>query len=130
MDLLDTHARMRIPPGHDVRPLRDVLAQREFHGRRSTGEFQFVAGQSPPKFDDLALPADRIRRAVQDHGGRNAAGQLPVNVDVVGVDEVADAHLASDRPARLVDAPVGRDVRMWIDQSGRQCRPPRSITVA
>ena len=42
----------------------------------------------------LAEPCRMLR-------GRHAAGELAVDVDVVGVDEVADANLGGDRLRRL-----------------------------
>ena len=51
---------------------------------------------------------------------RNAASELPINVDIRGIDEVANAHLGGNRLADFVDAAVGRHVRVAIDDAGRK----------
>ncbi len=47
------------------------------------------------------------------------SGELAVDRDVVGVDEVADPHLGGDRLRRLVDAAVGRHMRVAVDNARR-----------
>ena len=80
---------------------------------------------APAKLDHLVLSADRIGRAVQDVRRGDAAGQLAIDVDVGGIDEVADAHFGRDRLARFVDAAVGGRVRVAIDDAGAKCACPR-----
>src|SRR6185295_7994032 len=73
---------------------------------------------APAQLDHVVLPANRVRAAVQHVGGRDAAGQIAVDVDVGRIEDVLDAgHRADGRPA-FVDR-VGGDVRVTVDDAGR-----------
>ncbi len=52
-------------------------------------------------------------------GRGNSTSQLPVDRDVIWVNEVADPHLAGDRLCAFIDPTIGRNVRMAIDDSRR-----------
>ncbi len=60
---------------------------------------------------------------MQDIGARYAAGQLAIDIDVLMIDEVADSDFGRDGLARFVHTTVGGNVRMAIDDSGRDVLP-------
>ncbi len=51
--------------------------------------------------------------------GGHATGELAVNLDVGGIDHIADAHFAGDRVTALVHALADGSVRMAIDDARR-----------
>src|SRR5262249_19800568 len=71
------------------------------------------------------LSADRIRGAMKNVGGGNAARKIAVDVDVIGVQYLFHRHHRRDRDASLVDT-FRRDVRMAVDNS-RDHKLPGSI---
>ena len=74
---------------------------------------------APAQLDDRVLAADRVGAAVQDVGGRQAAGEVAIDVDV-GRDRARPrmpGHRADRRPA-FVDGVVG-DVRVRVDDARR-----------
>ena len=119
-DLLDPGAGLRIAGGVVVAPvaLLDVFAERELDPRRRPLELHLLGERAPPELDDLVLAADGVGRSVQDVGRGQPAGEFPVDSDVVGVDDVGDAHLGRDRLARLVHAPRRGGVRVAVDEPG------------
>jgi hypothetical protein len=56
---------------------------------------------------------------VQLVGGDQPAGELPVPVDVVGVDHVGDTDLGGDVPRRLVDVAADAGVGVRVDEPRR-----------
>ena len=121
-DLLHAHPRLRISRGVLVAPvaLFHVFAKGKLDAGRRFRELHLFGQGAPPQFDDLILAADRICRTVQNVGRRDASGQLTVNVDIVGIDEISDSHFSSHRLRALVHASVGGHVRMAIDNARRQ----------
>ena len=81
------------------------------------GELHFLAGSAPAELDDLVLPADGVGRAVQDVDGGHAAGELAVDVDVVGSMKSPMRTSAVIACVRFVHAAVGGDVRMAVDDA-------------
>ena len=87
-------------------------------GMRAFEEQVFAALLAPAQLDDRVAAADRVARAVQHVGDRDAAGELAIDVDVGGVEHVLDAHHRRHDRAALVDG-VGGDVRVRVDDAGR-----------
>ena len=119
---LDAHSAGRIPPRTLLAELPHVLrvlAERELDAWHRARELEVVAaGLAPAQLDHQVLAADRVCAAVQHVGRRDAAGQVPVDVVVGGVEDVLDArHRAHRRPA-FVDR-VGGDVGVRVDDAGR-----------
>jgi hypothetical protein len=100
--------------------LLDVLAKRELDRRRGLGEFERLGQSAPAELDRLALATNRVGGTMEDVRRRHAARQLAVDIHVRRVDEIANPHLGRDRLRRLVDASIGRHVRMAIDQTRGQ----------
>jgi hypothetical protein len=119
--LLHTHPRLGIPRRVVVAPvgLLDVFPERKLDPLRRRRQLHLFRQPPPAEFDHLILAADRIRRAVQDVGRGHAAGKLPVDRDVIGVDEVADPHLSGDGLRAFVDPAIGRHVGMAVDDARR-----------
>ena len=119
-DLLHAHAGLRVAGGKGVAPvgLLDVLAEGELDALGRAVELERFWADAPAELDDLVLPADRVGRAVEDVGGGGAAGELAVDGDVVGVDEVADADFRGNGLGAFVDAAVGGDVGVGVDEAG------------
>ena len=114
-------ARDRIP----ARPLQGalaeilrVLAERELDAGHGAGEQQLLRARlSPAQLDDRVLAADRIGAAVEDVRGRDAAGEIAIDVDVGRIEHVLHpGHGADGRPA-FVDRIV-REVRVRVDHAG------------
>ena len=121
-DVLDALARRRKTLGIRRRLAalpRDVLAQGELDARQRALEDEIAPPRlAVAKLDDDGLAADRIGAAVQDVGGRRAAGEVAIDVDVGGVEDILHPGHRADRHAALIDRVV-RDVRMRVDESGR-----------
>ena len=98
--------------------LLGIFAEREFYARQRSFKRQFAGGPAPTQLDDGGLAADGVGAAVQDVGGGHAAGQVVVNDDIVGVQDVLDVDHRRDAHAAFVDAAIHGDVRMAIDDSG------------
>src|SRR4029077_4515492 len=75
-------------------------------------------GLAPAQLDHNGLAADGVGAAVQNIGDGNAAGQIAVNIDIVGVENVRDIHDGGNGDAALVDAAVHGDVRVAVDNAG------------
>ncbi len=96
---------------------RDVFAQGELHGLRSTLEQDLLhVIHAPAGLDDRALCADRIAAAVQHLGRRHAARERPVDREALLVERVHCPNLGHERGGALVDGPH-RDVRVLVDQA-------------
>ena len=115
-DRLDTHAGV----GVAALGALDVLAERELDSGDRVVDAQVVGGARPAELDHAVLAPDGVRRAVQQVGDGETSGELPVPVDVVGVDHVADADLGADRLRPLVDAAADAGMRMAVDEAGGQ----------
>ena len=70
--------------------------------------------------DDDGLPADHVGGAVQQQRSRHAAGQRAVDGLVLVVEGVLHHHLRRDRAGRFVDVVVEREVRVGVDDAGRE----------
>ena len=116
-DLLDAHTSLGIAGGVFISPvgLFDIFTEREFDSRRGEIKFHIFIKLPPPKLDHLVLPTDWIGRAMQDVGRRDPACQLPVNIDVITVDKIADSNFRRDRLTTLIDSAIGGHMRMTID---------------
>ena len=64
-------------------------------GRRVLEVHLVRVRDAPADLVHAVLAADRVRRAVQAVDGRDAAGELAVPGDRVGVDDVLDADLGA-----------------------------------
>ena len=118
--LLDAHARGRVArAGAEVRAL-DVFTQRELDAGLRAFEDQRLRIAAPAQLDDLALPADGVGRTVQHVGRGQAAGELAVDRHVGGVQHIGHAHFGGDGVAELVDAARHRDMRVGVDEAGRE----------
>ena len=120
-DVHHAHARGRVAAGRalgrgEIRPL-GVFAQGEFDARRRALEQQSLGVGAPAQLDDGVFAADGVGAAVQDVGGGDAAGQVAVDVDVIGVEHVFNAGHGANGHAALVDA-VGGDVGVGVDDAG------------
>ena len=102
-----------------------VFAEGEFDGPRGVVDRPFRCRPSPLPLHDLALPADRIRGAVQHQRGGRSSGQLAINIDVFVVDHVANADHSAVRQRNLVDAPLDRRVTVRVDDSRQNELPAR-----
>src|SRR5690606_33532032 len=115
-ELLDAHARLRIARrGRAAIAPLDVLAERELDPGRRLSELQLVGDEAPAELDHLILTSDRIGRAVEDVRRREAAGELAIDIDIVAIEEIADANLRGDRLRPFVDPAIGRHVRVAVD---------------
>ncbi len=56
---------------------------------------------------------------MQNVGRGHTPSQLPIDRNVIAVDEVADPHFARDCLSRFVDASIGGHVRVTVDDAGR-----------
>ena len=73
-------------------------------------DLHLLRRHAPSELDDAALAPDRIGGPVQDAARGHAPGEVAVNIDVLTVDDGADAHLGAGGLGALVDAAAGRDV--------------------
>src|SRR5262249_3141842 len=67
------------------------------------------------QLDDRVLPADDVGAAVQQAGGRDAAGKRSVDLHVFGVDHVADTNFGDDRQGEFVHAAGDGKVGVGVD---------------
>ena len=97
----------------------DVLAEGELDaGQRALEDEVARAGLAPAQLDHDRLAADRVGAAVQDVGGRGAAGQVAIDIDVGRIQDVFHPGHRADRYAAFVDGVVG-DVRVAVDDARR-----------
>ncbi|MFO0006478.1 MAG: hypothetical protein ACK559_35695, partial [bacterium] len=96
-----------------------VLAERELDAADRAGEAEVVGVPAPLQLDHAVLATDRVRAAVQLVDAGHPARELPVPVDVVRVDDVADADLGRAVLRPLVDAAVDPGVAVAVDDAGR-----------
>ncbi len=99
--------------------LLGVLAEGEFDAFGCARDLQLFGQRAPTQFDHRVLSADRVRRSVQQVGRREAAGQLAVDLDRLGVDHVADANLGGGDVRTFVDPADDRGVAVRVDQARR-----------
>ncbi len=120
--VLDTHPRDRIPAGPGLAELAHVLrilAERELDARRRSLEDEVLRARlPPPQLDYLILATNRVGASVEHVGGRQAASQIAIDVDVGGVEDVAHPRHGTDGRSSLVDGVVA-DVRVAVDQAWR-----------
>ena len=112
---LNAHASVRVA----VRRSCHVLAERELDARRGVRHVHLGHRGAPLDLRDGVLAADRVRAAVKLVDARDAAGELPVPADVIGIQHVLDAHLRGVGLRELVDAAVDACVAVAIDDAGR-----------
>ncbi len=55
---------------------------------------------------------------MQNVGGGDAAGEISIDVDVIGIDHFGDVGDRRDRDAAFVDAAIDGDVGVTIDDAG------------
>src|SRR6266566_2016861 len=124
--LFDAHARGRVPrrlaEAAEIRAL-GVLSESEFDSRHRALEGQFFRGLAPAQLNNDSLAADGVRAAVQDVCRGDAARQVAIDVDVVGIEYIRDVRDGRNGDAAFVDAAVYGDVRMAINDSGNHELP-------
>src|SRR5207244_33858 len=98
--------------------LFDILAQGELDTGHRSFELHRFRESSPPEFDDLILASDRVCRTVEQVCRGEPAGKLPIDRNVIGVDDIADPHHRSHSGAGFIDAPGDRRMRMAVDKTG------------
>ena len=94
VDLLDPGPRLRETDRVVHARTLDVLAQGEFDEAVGAVDQHLARGRAPTHLDQGRLTTDRVGRTVQQLGGSDATGQLPVDVDVLGIDHVTHADHA------------------------------------
>src|SRR5262249_49094282 len=108
--VLDAHPRARIarritgwrPRAAAAAPWGP--AKRELDARHRALEREILGPRlAPSQLDDVVLAADRIRAAVQDVGGGDAASEIAVDVDVARIEHIVDAGHRAHRGSALVD---------------------------
>ena len=97
-----------------------VLAESELDPRWRSFEEESRRTSAPTQLDHRVATADRVRRAMQDVGRSQPTGELPVEVQVIGVDDVFDRDLGGGDSAPLVAAAGDRGVAVGIDETGGQ----------
>src|SRR6185437_11278827 len=91
INLLNTHARLRETGGtlnRAVVAALHVFAQGEFDEAISAFKFHFVGQYAPAVLDQLCLPADGVGRAVKNMRCGDTPSQLPVKLDILGVEHI------------------------------------------
>src|SRR5690606_36775963 len=99
-------------------------ADRELDALRRTLEDQALAVSAPAELDDGAPVADRVRAAVQDVHGGDAARERAVDADVVRVEHALDPDHRADADRTLLDR-AGGEVRVRVDDAGGDVHPGR-----
>src|SRR5690606_28871236 len=94
----------------------------ELDALRRALEEQIVGVRAPAELDDGVLPADRVRAAVQDVHGGDAAGERTVDADVIRGEHVLDADHRADADGALVDR-IGGRVGVRVDDPGGHVHP-------
>src|SRR5262249_42004568 len=93
--LLDTHAccgiAARLARNAEIGALR-ILAQGEFDAWQRAFKRQLGGGLAPTQLDDFRLSADGIGGTVENVGRGYAAGEVAVDIDVIGVDDFRDVR--------------------------------------
>ena len=95
-----------------------ILAEGELDAGSGAFEDHALGILAPAHLDGQGLAADRVGGAVQNVGGGDAAGQRAVDGDVLGIEDVLDIHHRGDADAAFVDAAIGGDVRVAVDDAG------------
>ena len=95
-----------------------IFAERELDAGQRAFERELRGGLAPAELDDDGLAADGIGAAVQNVGDGDAAREIAIDVDVVGIENVGDVGDRRDGDAAFVDAAVDGDVRVAIDDAG------------
>ena len=116
--LLHTHAGLREARGIAVAPIRllHIFAQGKFDVAGSFFEFELLGiCYAPAQLDELRLTANAVGRAMQQIAGGYATGELAVDVYVVGVKGIADAHLRGDAAGAFVYAAGNGYVTVLVD---------------
>ena len=119
--LLHPHARLREARAITVAPIAlfHVLPERELDERHGFLEQEVLGLDTPTEFDDGALAANGVGRAVEDLGACHATGKLAVHVHVLAVHGVSNPNLGAARLCAFVHAAVHGDVRVFVDDAWR-----------
>ena len=94
-----------------------ILTQGKLDARLRPFENQTLCVLAPPELYDLIAASDRIGAAVEDVGRRNAPGQVPVDVDIFGINHVFNPDHGGDRQCAFIDPAADGDVGVTIDDS-------------
>ena len=88
--------------------------------RGAPGKQHGVASGAVLVLDDDGLSANHVGGAVQQQRSGHAAGQRAIDGLVLIVEGIQHHHLRRDRAGGFVDVVVERDMRVRIDDAGRQ----------
>src|SRR5579863_6084324 len=92
-----------------------IFAERKLDAGQRAIEGKLGCGLSPAQFDHHGLPADSVRAAVQDIRSGDAAGEIAIDRNVVGIQNVSDVDDRRNGNAAFIDAAIHGDVRMAIN---------------
>ncbi len=97
----------------------------------ASGDAEVLGRAAPANLDDRVLAADRVGRAVQLVGRGQAAGELAVPVDVVGIDRRRRCAPRRCWPASHSLTPPSMPVWLWQSiRPGVTCLPVASMRIA
>ena len=100
-----------------------ILSARELDRLRRARKEQLVAAKAVLRLDHHRLPADHVRRSVQQQRAGHASGERAIDRLIRVVERIDHAHVRNHRRGRFVDIVAQRHVRMRIDNSGSEVFP-------
>ena len=106
VDLFHTHSGIGIAPivATSIGTFH-VFTQGKLDEPRGALQFHVLRSRTPAQFDDGTLSPDRIAGAMQELRGSHPAGQLAVDVDILAVDDIPDAHFGGILLGTFIDSP-------------------------
>src|SRR5690606_25285657 len=78
---------------------------------------------TPPKFYNGRLPSDGIGRARELLNGGDSSCELPVKIQIIRIDGIADPNLCRAGFCSLIYTSRNPNVRVFIDNSGSDMLP-------
>ncbi len=100
-----------------------ILAARELDRLRRARKEQLVAAKAVLRLDHHGLPANHVRRSVQQQRAGHASGQRAIDRLIGVVECVNHAHVRNNRRGGFVHVIAQRHVRVRIDNAWRKVFP-------
>src|SRR6267142_1511943 len=108
-----------LAPGNGKIGTLGIFTQGELDARERAFERKLRSGLSPAQLNHDGLAADGIGAAVKNVRGGNAAGEVAIDRNVIGIENFRYIRDGRNGDAAFVDAAIHGDVRVAINDAGR-----------